>query len=239
MRFLPSFRHRSDAPEWMDDLSFPKAEINRALKDLRKVNRWLGGHRVSIHGLRPFLDRPQKPPVHVLDMGCGNGDFLRHLGKYCDRHKIPVALTGWDRNPNSVESGQDLGQRSGLNFECRDVLSFPKLPDGEVIIVCNLFLHHFKNPQILEMFRSWRDMGCRAIVVNDLHRNPVAYYLFHVFGFIFRLSGMARHDGLISIQRGFTRRDFRSFNRDLGVEGSIRWMWAFRYLWVLDFNKNS
>ncbi len=239
MSFFPSFRQRSNAPEWMDDLSHPTAEINRALEDIRKVNRWLGGHRVSIHGLIPFLDRGQPPAVQILDMGCGDGDFLRHLWRYCQRNNIPATLTGWDRNPGSLERGQNLDQTSGLNYECRDILTFPELPKGEVVIICNLFLHHFTDSQILELLKTWRDMGCRAIVVNDLHRNPLAYYLFHVFGFIFRLSRMARHDGLISILRGFTRRDLNAFNEELGVAGSIRWRWAFRYLWVLDFKKNT
>lgn len=239
MNLFPSFRKRSDAPEWMDDLSQPTGEVKRALADIKKVNRWLGGDRVSIRGLKPFLDPKLKPPVHILDMGCGNGDFLRHLNQYCIRQKTPATLTGWDRNPNSLEWGRELDETEKIRFECRDILSFPPLPKGEVIIVCNLFLHHFTDAQILEIFKNWRDLGCRAIVVNDLHRNPLAYYLFHVFGFIFRLSGMARHDGLVSILRGFTRKDLKKFNRDLGAEGSIRWMWAFRYLWVLDFKTNS
>ena len=69
MSFFPSFRKRSNAPEWMDDLSHPPEEINRALADIKKVNRWLGGHKVSIGGLKPFLEQKGNPPVHILDMG--------------------------------------------------------------------------------------------------------------------------------------------------------------------------
>lgn len=239
MSYFPSFKKRSDAPEWMDDLSHPTAQVNRALADIKKVNRWLGGDRVSIRGLKPFLDPDQKAPVHVLDMGCGNGDFLRYLEQYCTRRNIPVTLSGWDLNPKSLESGRHLDRPGNIRFECRDILSFPPLPTGEVVIVCNLFLHHFSDTQILEICKTWQDQGCRAVVVNDLHRNPLAYYLFHVFGFIFRLSRMARHDGLISILRGFKRIELKRFNRELGAGGSIRWMWAFRFLWVLDFKKNS
>jgi SAM-dependent methyltransferase len=223
----------------MDDLSHPPEEISRALADIKKVNRWLGGHGVSIQGLKPFLRPNGGAPVHILDMGCGNGDFLRYLGDYCRQKDLPVALSGWDRNPKSLEWGHQQDESGEIRFECRDILSFPPLPEGEVVIVCNLFLHHFTDAQILEIFKNWQDLGCRAIVVNDLNRNPLAYYLFHLFGFIFRLSRMARHDGLVSILRGFTRKDLKSFNRELGIEGSIRWRWAFRYLWVLDFKKNT
>lgn len=238
MSLFPSFRYRSNAPEWMDDLSHPTGEIGRALNDIRKVNRWLGGHKVSLDGLRPFLNRERDPGMHILDMGCGDGDFLRYLGRYCQRNQIPRTLTGWDRNPSSLERGRKIDPTGEIQFECRDILTFPGLPKGKVVVVCNLFLHHFTDSQILEILKRWRDMGCSAIVVNDLHRNPLAYYLFHVFGFIFRLSGMARHDGLVSILRGFTRSELKVFNEKLGVTGSIQWKWAFRYLWVIEFNKN-
>lgn len=239
MSIFPSFRQRSNAPEWMDDLSRPASEINRALQDIQKVNHWLGGHSVSIRGLKPYLQARGAEPVQILDMGCGDGAFLRHLHRYCSRKGIPVQLTGWDRNPGGLGPGGRHKNPEDLHFECRDILSFPALPQGEVIIVCNLFLHHFTDVQILKIIRNWRDMGCRAVIVNDLNRNPLAYYLFHVFGFIFRLSRMARHDGRISILRGFTRKDLKEFNRELGVKGRIRWKWAFRYLWVLDFKAHS
>lgn len=222
----------------MDDLSHPDAAVALALKDIRRVNSWLGGHRVGMAGLRPYL-KTGSPPVHILDMGCGDGEFLRHVSQYCQRSGIPVTLTGWDRNPGSLERGRQMAGGGDLQLECRDITAFPHLPNGNLVVVCNLFLHHFSDEEILEMLRRWRNGGCRAIVVNDLHRNLWAHSLFRLFGVIFMKSKMARHDGLVSIRRGFKREELEQFGNRLGVKAKIRWKWAFRFLWVLEFEENG
>jgi hypothetical protein len=119
-------------------------------------------------------------------------------------------------------------------------LDFPELPQGGFIIICNLFLHHFRDEEIHKLLRYWNSSDCKAIVINDLDRNPWAYYLFRLFGVIFMKSGIARHDGLISIQRGFQRKDLDRFSNSLGAGTyHINWKWAFRYLWTLNLNEKE
>jgi hypothetical protein len=47
-------------------------------------------------------------------------------------------------------------------------------------------------------------------------------------------SPIARHDGRISIARGFILEELKQFSKHLGFENdTIGWKWAFRYLWVI------
>lgn len=236
-----SFKVRSNTPELMDDLDLPEAELRGALTDLRRVNTLLGGHAAGIAGLKPFLTKAGQKPCHILDIGCGDGEFLRHLSSYCAANGFEVKLTGWDRNAESLEAGVAKNDKGvSISYELRDVLAFPAMPEGEFVIICNLFLHHFTDEEILKMLRYWSSSKCKAIVINDLDRNPLAYYLFRVFGVIFMNSKIAVHDGLISIQRGFRRKDLERFSKALGVHiFHIRWKWAFRYLWTLKFNEKE
>jgi 2-polyprenyl-3-methyl-5-hydroxy-6-metoxy-1,4-benzoquinol methylase len=234
-----SFKIRSNTPELMDDLALPKSALQAALADLKKVNTLLGGHAVGIAGLKPFLSPAAES--HILDIGCGDGEFLRQLHKYCAKKGYKVRLTGWDCNPESLESGtKKKSKEPSIIYELRDVLKFPELPKGDLIIICNLFLHHFTDEEILKMLRHWSNSGCKAIVINDLDRNPLAYYLFRLFGVIFMKSKIAVHDGLISIQRGFRRVDLERYSREIRPESySIQWKWAFRYLWTIRFNEKE
>jgi 2-polyprenyl-3-methyl-5-hydroxy-6-metoxy-1,4-benzoquinol methylase len=238
MNFV-SFKVRSTAPELMDDLTLPEPALQAALADLKKVNTLLGGHAVGIAGLKPFLSPTAE--AHILDIGCGDGEFLRHLQKYCVKKGYKVRLTGWDCNAESLESGtKKKSKETRITYELRDILEFPELPQGDLIIICNLFLHHFTDEEILKMLVHWSNSGCKAVVINDLDRNPLAYYLFRLFGVIFMKSKIAIHDGLISIQRGFRRVDLELYSREsMPNSYSIRWRWAFRYLWTLRFNEKE
>jgi hypothetical protein len=44
---------------------------------------------------------------------------------------------------------------------------------------------------------------------------------------------MVRADGLISILRGFKRKDLETYARELELSTSIKWRWAFRYEWII------
>lgn len=236
---FPSFRKRSNTPELMDDLELPKPELAAALADLKKVNTLLGGHAVGIAGLKPFLSR--ETPSHILDIGCGDGEFLRHLHKYCSKKGFKVRLTGWDRNAESLAWGHSQNKDGiDIQYEIQDIMKRPELPEGEFIIICNLFMHHFTDDQIHKMLSYWSDSRCKAIVINDLDRNPLAYYLFRLFGVIFMRSKIAIHDGMISILRGFRSSELERFSQNIGVATyHIQWKWAFRYLWILHLNEKE
>ncbi|MGB5315933.1 MAG: methyltransferase domain-containing protein [Robiginitalea sp.] len=236
---FPSFKKRSNTPELMDDLELPKNELEAALADLKMVNTLLGGHAVGMAGLKPFLSR--EIPCHILDIGCGDGEFLRHLHKYCSKKGFKVRLTGWDRNSESLEWGSSQNKDGmDIQYEVRDIMEFPQLPEGEFVIICNLFMHHFTDEQIHRMLSYWSDSKCKAIVINDLDRNPLAYYLFRLFGVIFMKSKIAIHDGLISILRGFRNSELKQFSLSMGVTThQIQWKWAFRYLWILHLKEKE
>jgi hypothetical protein len=70
------------------------------------------------------------------------------------------------------------------------------------------------------------------MVVNDLHRHKLAYYLFKIIG-LFIKNKMVREDGLISVLRAFKRKDLEAISRQIKAKYSVQWKWAFRYLWIL------
>ena len=95
-----------------------------------------------------------------------------------------------------------------------------------------MFLHHFKNEELISFLKSTIKKVTIGVVINDLHRHKLAYYLFKLIGFFIK-NKMIREDGLISILRAFKRKDLENISIQMKVQFSIQWKWAFRYLWVL------
>ena len=45
---------------------------------------------------------------------------------------------------------------------------------------------------------------------------------------------IARHDGLVSVARGFRKKDLEDLSQEIPVtKHQINWKWAFRYQWLL------
>ena len=107
---------------------------------------------------------------------------------------------------------------------------FKKL--GYDIILCTLFLHHFKDDQLTSFLKPTLHNAKKGVVVNDLHRHRLAYYLFKIIG-LFIKNKMVREDGLTSILRAFKRKDLERISNELKAKATIQWKWAFRYQWIL------
>ena len=102
------------------------------------------------------------------------------------------------------------------------------------IILCTLTLHHFKNEQIDYLLKLFYKQSKIGIVINDLHRNIIAYRAFQLICFIFRLNRMSKEDGLVSILRGFKKQELIDFSEKNELKNyRIHWKWAFRYQWII------
>lgn len=220
----------------MDDLDLKGVELKKVLQDLDKVNRWLGGNKITIDGIKILLKNAIfDSPLRIIDVGCGNGSLLKEVAEFGHRRGIKMELTGIDLNPNSVEiARENTADYPEIKFEALDVFSEAFSGKKVDIILCTLTLHHFKDDEIKALLKVFVQVCQIGVVINDLQRTKAAYYLFQGFSRAFNLSKINRKDGLTSILRSFKKEDFEEFSRELPVTNQIlSWKWAFRYQWIL------
>ena len=89
--------------------------------------------------------------------------------------------------------------------------------------------------EILDKLNLLKEQARLGIVVNDLHRNKLAYFLFSIISFFIN-NKIIRDDGLISIRRGFKKGELEYFANQLQIKSDINWKWAFRYQWIMKTN---
>ena len=92
-----NLRQRSYQKELMDGKDIPFEAMAQTLKELNIVNTRLGGHAITISGVRQLIKDKEK--VSICEIGCGGGDNLFAIYKYCLKKNIQATFIGIDINP--------------------------------------------------------------------------------------------------------------------------------------------
>jgi len=234
MNFNIDTKERSSQIELMDDFSVEGNLLRESLDSLANINKWLGGNFVTLNGLKKVLKGHEKSkPLTILDMGCGNGDMLRELAKFGKKASYNFTLIGIDANQHTVDYAKELSVNyHEISYLKQDVFSeeFQHLQFD--LVLATLFLHHFNEDDIVKLLAPILKKANLGIVVNDLNRNKIAYYLFS-FLCLFIKNKMTKEDGLISVLRAFKKADLEKMTEKLNAKSTIQWKWAFRYQWII------
>lgn len=220
--------HRSYQKELLDADFIPFADIRQNMKELDFINKWLGGHRITIEGFRHLA--ANKKEVSVCEIGCGGGDNLVAINKWCKQKNIKLIITGIDIKKECIDFAKGRQSALAANWIISDYskVVFENKPD---IIFSSLFCHHFTEEQLAFQFGWMKDNSVLGFFVNDLQRNAIAYYSIKALTQLFSKSYLVKHDAPLSVARGFDRAELETICSDANItNASIRWKWAFRYL---------
>ena len=220
----------------MDDFSLHGRELRATLDEIARINQLLGGNKVTLNGIKRIVKKVNtSKPIVIADIGCGNGDMLRMLANYGLKNNLNFKLIGIDANAFTINYAKTLSNEySNMEYLCLDIFSEDFSALQYDIVLCTLTLHHFTNEQLLNIITIFNNNASMGIVINDLQRSKLAYKLFKIISMLFSLSKMSREDGLISILRGFKKKELEEFSKKLNLKNyTINWKWAFRYQWII------
>jgi 2-polyprenyl-3-methyl-5-hydroxy-6-metoxy-1,4-benzoquinol methylase len=199
------------------------------MKELDFINTYLGGHQITIAGLKKLLPKDTSE-IHVVEIGCGGGDNLRAIKNWCEKKRINVQLTGVDINPECIQFAQSRKENNSIDFICSDYkkATFKSKPH---IIFSSLFCHHFTDDELVYTL-EWMENNCsKGFFINDLHRHFLAYHSIKWLTQLFSKSYMVKNDAPLSVQRGFSKTEWHALLKKAGLHyPSIQWKWAFRWL---------
>ena len=226
-----NLKKRSFQKELLDGEGIPFHAIAQTMRELNTINTLLGGHAITLGGFKQLVK--DKKEITVCEIGCGGGDNLVAIVKYCQENKIKIHCIGIDYNTECIAfAKQNVYLKDNTEFICSDYskVSFESNPD---IIFSSLFCHHFTDEELVLQLNWMKEHTKLGFFINDLQRHWVAYYLIHILTQLFSKSDLVKNDASLSVARGFKKSEWQSlFSKAKIVNFHISWKWAFRYLIV-------
>jgi len=227
------FTHRSNEKELLDELDIPHWLLYKNLRELDILNRTTGGHAISLKGIRQLITDHQKT-YHIVDLGCGSGDFLKAIADWSQRNNFNVRLTGVDMNTDAIEYLKihcaDYPEINGFVADFQNYLNENESID---IVHCSLFCHHLNDNELICLFTYFRQHVKTGFIINDLQRYWLAYYSAWLFTRLLNGTKLAKNDGPVSVLRGFKPEELTGLLNKAGIRNfTIQKEWLFRILIV-------
>ena len=195
-------RQRIIVPEKLDHA--PPEEARENLRDLVWVNRYFGGYGI-LRRMMAKLVRPDEA-FSLLDVGAASGD----MGAALHRRYPRALVTSMDyRSVHLAAAPQPkvIG----------DAFQLPFRPASFDFVFSSLFLHHFSNEQVQELFRNFASVARRGVLAIDLERGPLAYYFMPATRWLFGWHNLSMHDGPASVQAAFKRDELLALAKKAGL----------------------
>ncbi len=209
----------------MDDFSINDNRIDKALDELKLINKYLGGISTTRFGLKSFKNLKINS---IIDVGSGASDILLSF----NNKKKLFTIISIDKNSTVVKYLKQQDKDS-INITS-DAFTIPLKDKSCDLIHSSLFLHHFDEEQIVELIREYLRVCRIGIIINDLRRSFFALAGITLLTKLFSKSTMVKNDAPLSVKRGFIRSDLVYLMKKAGVKNfSIYPRWAFRWLVVV------
>lgn len=230
---MPDFSKRSYQKELLDRNDIPFEDIKRNMQELEFINKYLGGHKITLDGIKTLLQKnKQSNHLTIAEIGCGGGDNLKAIYRWCKKKNIKAKFIGIDINKDCITYAKENCRELDINFITSDyqLAHFDKKPD---IIFSSLFCHHFTNEDLTEQLNWMKKNSTKGFFINDLHRHPLAYYSIKWLTKLFSKSYLVKNDAPLSVLRGFNKAEIQNLvNLSTCQPVTIKWKWAFRWLLI-------
>jgi len=225
--------------ELLDDPRADPVLVGRQLRDIARLNALFGGTRAVLRELEPFFERRRRERGKgkgetwtLLDVGTGSGDIALATRAAARRRGIDLTAIGLELNPTAAR----IASAAGVPTIVADGNALPLGPRSVDVIVASQVLHHLPRAVAVRWIAAFNRVARRAVVLADLRRSRVAMAGVWAASVGLAMSGVTRHDAVVSLKRGYTLPEFRAMLEGAGVTAVVRYQPGFRIVasWAPD-----
>jgi SAM-dependent methyltransferase len=203
--------------EWLDIDRDPMLQ-RRSHKDIALANRLFGGIHAVQAEITPWLGR-SGPTATLLDVGTGTGDIPERLRKLALADGVTLEVFGLDGRLELVKATREWPVAGVAG----DALALPFTAQSFDFVVASQVLHHFSHDDAVRLVREMHRVAKRRVVIADLRRSWLAVGGLWLVSFPLGFHKVSRHDGVVSILRGFEPPELRDLVGDaVGIMPDVK-----------------
>lgn len=223
---LKTLQKREIKPEHMDDTSQGGPQLQEALVHLRRLNRLFGAAAPTLYGVKRLWKAAGSPKeLSILDIGAGSGDVNDKLLRWALEEGVRLNVKLVDMTEEAVkEAGLYFWNESRVQV-CQGDL-FELEAESADIVTGTQFLHHFTGDELKQATRQMLRTSRMGVVINDIHRHPISWTAVWMATRIISRNPYIRHDGPLSVAKGFRGEDWRRLREALNLDKA-----EFKYVW--------
>lgn len=204
---LPAFAvpARRRGIELLDDPLADPAIALRSLRDVALSNRLFGGVNAVLSEIRPVLHdaRARGITLSLLDVGTGLGDIPARAVREAQQFGVTLRTYGLE-----VSHGLATGCRAGAGTAIAgSALALPFADRSIDIVTCSQVLHHFEAREADMLLAEMQRVARVRVIVADIRRAWLAAAGLWLASFALGFHPISRHDGVVSVFRGFRREE--------------------------------
>jgi len=187
-------------PEWLDELPADDPRAMRSRRDLKRINGWMLQASIMT---RLLLAHRDTPPRRIVELGAGDGTFMLAVARRLAKRWPQVRLTFVDQQNIVTRGTHDAFRELGWQPESvtADVFAFLAGEERADVVTANLFLHHFSDDALRELFTSAAKLAPSFVACEPL-RSPRALLGSRLL-FAIGCNDVSRHDAVVSVRAGF------------------------------------
>ena len=228
-------RRVADTPELLDGPLHP-AMLRGNLRDLGRINRWLGGADLSRRAIRELADAlGPRHDLSVIDVGTGGADLPLDLLTTWGARWPRLRVTAVDVQHEVLAAARDLRPAldavRGLELALADGRALP-FPDRAFDVShASLVVHHLEPGDAVAFLRELGRVASAAVVINDLSRAWVHWLGAVTISRCCTANRYTRHDAPLSVRRTYTATELRGLMADAGLRplGTLHGFLGHRY----------
>jgi ubiquinone/menaquinone biosynthesis C-methylase UbiE len=210
---------RTDALELLDGPLDDPAALSANLRDLRRINRWLGGVRLSADAIEALAAHREQ--LTVLDVGTGGADIPLALLARATQRGRGLAIVGIDSRPEvlaaAIVARPAVATTTGLELRVSDGQALPYADQSFDVVHASLVIHHLPSEAAVPLLREMGRIARLGVVVNDLDRSRSGWIGAWLIGHLLTGNRYTRHDAPLSVLRAYRVDEMKGLLRAAGL----------------------